>query len=116
VSKRGRIKDVKKFMKTGNQEVMMVYKVDKDKGYIDLSKKQVQPDEAIEAEKKYKKSKMVHNILKEVAVKLNCKVQELYETFVWDLYEKYDHAYTAFKQIMVDQETVYSKLTNISEL
>ena len=43
---------------------------------------------------------MVHNILKEVAMKLNCKLIELYESFGWDLYDKYEHAYDAFKMIM----------------
>lgn len=43
---------------------MMVIRVDKEKRYIDLSKKKVQPVEAALAEKFYKKAKMVHNIMK----------------------------------------------------
>ena len=78
----------------------MVIRVDKEKRYIDLSKKQVQPLEVAVTEKFYKKAKMVHNILKEVAVKLDCKLVELYETFAWDLYDKYEHAYDAFRLIM----------------
>lgn len=57
---------------------------------------------------------MVHNILKEVAVKLDCKLVELYERFGWDLYDKYEHAYDAFKLIMNDPDLVFNKL-NISE-
>lgn len=97
---RKRVKSVRKFIKVGKQETMMVIRVDKEKRYIDLSKKQVQPEEAANAEKFYKKAKMVHNILKQVALKMNCKLIELYEKFGWDLYDNYEHAYDAFRLIM----------------
>jgi translation initiation factor 2 alpha subunit (eIF-2alpha) len=44
---------------------------------------------------------MVHNIMKKVAFQLDCKIIDLYEQFGWDLYDKYDHALDAFKQIMM---------------
>jgi translation initiation factor 2 subunit 1 len=59
-----RVKLINKFLKVGKIETMMVIRIDKDKRYIDLSKKKVQPVEAANAEKFYKKAKMVHNILK----------------------------------------------------
>jgi len=76
----------------------------------------VQSEEAAKREKYFKKSKMVHNILKEVAFKLNCKLVELYEQFAWDLYDKFnfDHAFDAFRLIMNDPDAVFSKL-KISE-
>ena len=97
---RKRVKTVNKFLKMGKQETMMVIRVDKEKRYIDLSKKKVQPEEAAEAEKFFKKAKMVHNIMRQVAVKLNCTLLSLYEQFGWDLYDKYEHAYDAFRIIM----------------
>jgi translation initiation factor 2 subunit 1 len=95
-----RVKLINKFMRIGKQETMMVIRVDKDKRYIDLSKKKVQPEEAAQTEKYFKKAKMVHNILKQVAVKMDCTLLSLYEKFGWDLYDKYDHAYDAFRLIM----------------
>ena len=74
-----RVKLVNKFLKLGKQETMMVIRVDSEKRYIDLSKKKVQPDDVVEKEKNFKKSKMVHNILKLTAVKLKCTLLELYE-------------------------------------
>ena len=41
-----RVKSVNKFLKIGRQETMMVIRVDKEKRYIDLSKKKVQVEEA----------------------------------------------------------------------
>lgn len=95
-----RVKLINKFLKVGKIETMTVIRVDKEKRYIDLSKKKVQPAEATVAEKYFKKAKMVHNILKQVATKLDCTLLELYEKFAWDLYDKYGHAFDAFRMIM----------------
>jgi len=35
---------------------------------------------------------------------------ELYEWFAWDLYDMFGHAYDAFRLIMNDAESVFSKL------
>jgi translation initiation factor 2 subunit 1 len=87
-------------MKIGKQETMMVIRVDKERRYIDLSKKKVQPEEALQTERHFKKAKMVHNILRQVAIKMDCTLLELYEAFGWDLYDKFGHAYDAFRLIM----------------
>ena len=79
---------------------MMVIRVDKEKRYIDLSKKKVQPEEATQCELFFKNAKIVHNILKQTAVKLDCTLLELYEQFGWDLYDRFEHAYNAFKLAM----------------
>ena len=65
----------------------MVTRVDKDKGYIDLSKKKVNQEEALECEKRFKKSKIVHNILKAVAIELKQSLESLYDKWGWDLYD-----------------------------
>lgn len=95
-----RVKLVNKFLKIGKLETMMVIRVDKEKRYIDLSKKKVQPEEAVNCEKHFKKAKMVHNILKQMAVKMDCTLLSLYEDFGWDLYDKFGHAYDSFRLIM----------------
>jgi len=59
-----RVRLINKFLKMGKKETMMVIRVDKDKRYIDLSKKKVQTTDAFNTEKHYKKAKMVHNILR----------------------------------------------------
>jgi len=53
---------------------------------------------------------MVHNILKQVATKLDCTLLELYEQFGWDLYDKYTHAFDAFRLIMNDPEAVFKEI------
>ena len=50
---------------------MMVIRVDREKRYIDLSKKKVLAADAASTEMNFKKAKMVHNILKQMVVKIN---------------------------------------------
>lgn len=97
-----RVRSVLKFLKIGRREMMEVLRVDEDKMYIDLSKKSLLPDSVSEANKRYKKSKKVHEIMFEVAMKLKKPIEELYEAWGWDMYEKcgYEHALDAMRVAM----------------
>jgi len=101
VSKR-RVRSVQKFLKIGRREMMEVLRVDEYKKYIDLSKKSLMPDSLDEAEKRWKKSKKVHEIMFEVAMKLKVPIETLYEEWGWDLYEKcgFEHALDALRVAM----------------
>jgi translation initiation factor 2 subunit 1 len=89
---------------------MMVIRVDENKRYIGLSKKKVQATEAVTAEKRFKKANIVHKILKQVAKKLNSTLLELYENFGWHLYDKYGHAFDAFRLLMNDPGQVFKDI------
>ncbi len=45
----------------------MVLRVDKEKGYIDLSKRQVSPEDVSKCEDRYNKAKAVNSVLRHVA-------------------------------------------------
>ncbi len=64
---RRRIRSVNKLIRIGNIEPVIVVRVDESKGYIDLSKRRVAPEEVKLADDKYNKSKAVHSILRHVA-------------------------------------------------
>ena len=66
-------------------------------GYIDLSKRRVDPDDVVKCEERFNKAKAVHSVLRYVAEKYNTKLETLYQTVGWPLYRKYGHAYDAFK-------------------
>ena len=90
---------------------MQIISIDKEGGFIDLSKRTVQPSD-IEVKKVYfDKSKVVHLILRLTAFTLQCKVIDLYEGFAWDLYDKFEHAYDALRLCLTDPEIVFSKIT-----
>jgi len=103
---RRRIRSISKLIRVGRQEVVVVLRVDKDKGYIDLSKRRVSPEEVIKCEEKYNKSKAVHSIMRHVAETTQRPLEELYVQFGWPLYTKFGHAYDAFKIAITDQDTV----------
>jgi len=103
---RRRIRSINKLIRVGRQEVVVVLRVDKEKGYIDLSKRRVSPEDLAKCEEKYNKSKAVHSIMRHVSETCRVRLIDLYEKFGWDLYRKYGHAYTAFKLIVTDPDAV----------
>ncbi|GJP32212.1 hypothetical protein CLOM_g16808 [Closterium sp. NIES-68] len=108
---RRRIRSISSLIKVGRQEPVMVVRVDKQKGYIDLSKRRVSEEEVAACEEKYNKSKMVHSIMRHVAETSGVDVEELYTNVAWPLYRKYGHAFEAFKLVVTDPEAVLGGLT-----
>uniref|UniRef100_A0A8C2RG14 Eukaryotic translation initiation factor 2 subunit 1 n=1 Tax=Capra hircus TaxID=9925 RepID=A0A8C2RG14_CAPHI len=63
---RRRIRSINKLIRIGRNECVVVIRVDKEKGYIDLSKRRVSPEEAIKCEDKFTKSKTVSSVFHSV--------------------------------------------------
>mmetsp|Transcript_12923 Transcript_12923/g.31712 ORF Transcript_12923/g.31712 Transcript_12923/m.31712 type:complete len:434 (-) Transcript_12923:117-1418(-) len=97
---RRRIRSVKKLINVGRQEVALVLRVDNDKGYIDLSKRRVSPQDIEQLDEKYNKSKNAHSIMRNIATKERRNVEDLYESVGWELVEEHGHLLEAFKQIL----------------
>jgi len=105
-----RMKSVNKVMKVGKQEVVVVLRVDKEKGYIDLSKKRVQVDEIKACEDRFNKAKQVHSILRNVAEKANVDLERLYETIGWPLYKQFGHAFDALKVALLEPDKMFANI------
>jgi len=73
---RRRIRSVQKLIRVGRNEVVVVLRVDNEKGYIDLSKRRVSPEDITRCEERYMKSKSVASILRHVASRLGGEVPE----------------------------------------
>ena len=97
---RRRIRSINKLIRVGRTEVVVVLRVDREKGYIDLSKRRVSPEDIARMEEKYTKSRAVHSIMRHVSETAGVRLIELYERFGWDLYKRFGHAYDAFKLIV----------------
>ncbi|PSS06853.1 hypothetical protein PHLCEN_2v3539 [Hermanssonia centrifuga] len=67
---RRRIRSIQKLIRVGRNEVVVVLRVDKEKGYIDLSKRRVSPEDIAKCEERYMKSKTVASIMRHVASKV----------------------------------------------
>ncbi|KAJ8769415.1 hypothetical protein K2173_002905 [Erythroxylum novogranatense] len=107
---RRRIRSVSSLIKVGRIEPVMVLRVDKEKGYIDLSKRRVSEEDIQACEERYNKSKLVHSIMRHVAETLGIDLEDLYIHIGWPLYRKYGHAFEAFKVIVNDPDSVLSSL------
>jgi translation initiation factor 2 subunit 1 len=114
---RRRIRSIQRLIRIGRNEVVVVLRVDKEKGtfwwqritilggcnadafagYIDLSKRRVSAEDMVKCEERYNKSKSVHSILRHVAEKTNTPLETLYQHIGWPLNKKYGHANDAFK-------------------
>ncbi|KAJ2103844.1 hypothetical protein GGI09_000452 [Coemansia sp. S100] len=103
---RRRIRSVQKLVRVGKNEAVVTLRVDKEKGYIDLSKRQASPEEVRKCQEKFERSKAVHSIVVNVAKNLGLEAEDLYKRFGWPLYKKYGHAYDAFKLAITDYDEV----------
>ncbi|KAF8551185.1 hypothetical protein OG21DRAFT_1478250 [Imleria badia] len=132
---RRRIRSIQKLIRVGRNEVVVVLRVDREKGYIDLSKRRVSPEDITKCEERYMKSKAVASIMRHVASKLpavdapapaeeegaaaaedaaseEARLEKLYEQVAWPLGKIYGHPYDAFKLALTEQETVFAALAN----
>ncbi|KAG5395953.1 hypothetical protein IGI04_017767 [Brassica rapa subsp. trilocularis] len=108
---RRRIRSVSSLIKVGKIEPVMVLRVDKERGYIDLSKRRVSEEDIQTCEERYNKSKLVHSIMRHVAETLSLDLEDLYVNIGWPLYRKYGHAFEAFKVLVTDPDSVLGSLT-----
>ncbi|KAL0317035.1 UNVERIFIED_CONTAM: Eukaryotic translation initiation factor 2 subunit alpha [Sesamum angustifolium] len=108
---RRRIRSISSLIKVGRIEPVMVLRVDKEKGYIDLSKRRVSEEDIQACEERFNKSKLVHSIMRHVAETMNVDLEDLYIHVGWPLYRKYGHAFEAFKLIVNDPDSVLDSLT-----
>merc|ERR1712157_60522 len=87
-----------KVLKVGSTEVCMVMSVDKDKGYINLSKKRVEPEDAPPKLEQYAKAKAVHGIMQHVSKNNNIDTEDLCEKVSWPLHQKHGSAFEVFRK------------------
>eukprot|EP00112_Aurelia_sp_Birch-Aquarium-sp1_P009971 Seg2153.3 transcript_id=Seg2153.3/GoldUCD/mRNA.D3Y31 product="Eukaryotic translation initiation factor 2 subunit 1" protein_id=Seg2153.3/GoldUCD/D3Y31 len=128
---RRRIRSINKLIRVGRTECVVVIRVDKDKGYIDLSKRRVSPEEVKKCEEKFNKAKTVNSILRHVAEVLEYEsdeqLEELYEKTAWYFddkfkttggsYEIFKHAVnepTILDDCQLDEKTLEVLLTDIN--
>jgi len=101
---RRRIRSIPKLIRVGRTEVAVVLRVDKEKGYIDLSKRRVSQEDISKCENKFNQSKTVHSIMRHVSETCKVPLIKLYTSFGWDLYKEHGHAYEAFKKIVQNDD------------
>lgn len=112
---RRRIRSIQKLIRIGKNEVVVVLRVDKEKGYIDLSKRRVSPEDIGKCEERYNKGKSVHSIMRHVAEKTKTPIETLYQEIGWPLNKKYGHANDAFK-LSITNPDIWNDVTFPSDV
>ena len=109
---RRRIRSIQKLIRVDRSECVVVLRVDKEKGYIDLSKRRVSGEEARKCEDKFNKGKAVNTILKHVAMVEKVDVEMLYEKTAWMLEAKHKgkmSAYDAFRLAVTEKPEIFDE-------
>jgi len=106
---RRRIRSVNNLIRVGKQEVCMVLRVDREKGYIDLSKRRVSAEDVQKCDERFQRSKAVHSIVRHVSEVQHMDMEELYRMTAWRLYEKFGHAYEAFCAAITDADSIFNE-------
>jgi translation initiation factor 2 subunit 1 len=95
LSKR-RIRSIKNLIRAGQVMAVAVIRTDENKGYVDLSRRRVSPEEGQKMDEKYAKSKLVHSVMRHTSQQHNIPLEEMCAMASWKLYKKYPHASEAF--------------------
>ncbi|KAI0266570.1 eukaryotic translation initiation factor 2 alpha subunit-domain-containing protein [Gloeopeniophorella convolvens] len=129
---RRRIRSIQKLIRVGRNEVVVVLRVDKEKGYIDLSKRRVSPEDITKCEERFMKARTVSSIMRHVASRLPSeeggedaaadeavpatgpseeeRLEKLYEQIAWPLGRKYGNMYDAFKLALTEPDALFASL------
>lgn len=107
-----RIKNIQKSVKIGKLEVCSVLRVDIEKGYIDLSRKNITLSDFESCYDKYLKNKKADNVMISTAKKFKKKPIELYEEFGWEMSEKYGNIYNFLVALKNDRSIFESEYTD----
>mmetsp|Transcript_553 Transcript_553/g.1790 ORF Transcript_553/g.1790 Transcript_553/m.1790 type:complete len:333 (+) Transcript_553:76-1074(+) len=114
---RRRIRSIQKLVRVGRSECVVVLRVDKEKGYIDLSKRRVSREEIAKCEEKFNKGKAVNSILRHVAATQKCDVEMLYKETAWKLDKLFggpSKSYDAFKLAITEKPEIWDNV-NLDE-
>ena len=108
---RRRIRSISKYIKVGSTEIMAVIRVDKDRGYVDLSKKRVSQSDHAECEEKFGRAKTVHGIMQSTIQKnRQFAIESLYEVIGWPLYRRFESAYDGLKLAIANPDKVIAAI------
>lgn len=70
-------------------------------GYVDLSKRRVDPEDVVKCEERYNKAKAVHSVMRHLSEVKGKQLEDMYKAVGWPLYRKYGHAYDALKMALL---------------
>jgi len=105
-----RTRNIHKYIKIGSLDAFAVVKVDKEKGYIDLSKKRAVYEDKLAAFERYYKGKIAHSFMQSICVKSGCTLKDLYENFGWEAEKEFGSLYKGFREALMGEGMLQRKM------
>jgi len=101
-----RVRSIYKLVRIGKVYTLVVLGVNREKGFIDLSKKRLDatPDERLKYDNRYNNAKALNSIISYVASRTqadpnmtSCSMEDLYKMFGFEMLEQYETGNNLFK-------------------
>ncbi len=105
----GWVKRIQDHIQEGEKRVCKVLRVDKNKGHIDLSLKQVNDHQKREKLQAWKNQKKANKLLKIVAERYNKNLEECYDEFGFELSDEFGSLYKSFEKISLNPDILEEK-------
>lgn len=100
-----------KLNKLKQQNVCQVIRIDKDKNFIDLSKKNIDNARKIEAEQQFEKGKKIQNFLYQFCDWFNMDMEEIYKMIIWPLSRNHsEHPFDLFHKAVFNFDEVFENI------
>ena len=104
----GRIRNIRDFVKEGKKIVCKVLRINKEKGYIDLSLRRVNESEKRKKVDAVKKEQNAEKIVEIAAAKIGIKTEQLYNEISAKIIEKYFSLHEFFENVVKDDSILES--------
>lgn len=105
----GWVKRIQDHIQEGEKRVCKVLRVDKNKGHIDLSLKQVNEHQKREKLQAWKNQKKANKLLKIVAERYDEDLEDCYEEFGFELSDSFESLYQAFEKSSLNPKILKEK-------
>ncbi len=102
----GWVKYIRDHVREGQKTVCKVLAVDRDRGHIDLSLKQVNEHQKREKIQEWKNEKKAEKLLEIVGTKMSKGLEEAYDSVGDKLVDEYGTLYNAFEQVNASPESL----------
>jgi translation initiation factor 2 subunit 1 len=101
----GRIRNIRDYVKEGKVVVCQVLRVNKERGYIDLSLRRVNDNQRRKKVDQLKQEQKAEKIVEFVAEQMKIKPNDLYKELFTIITKHYDFMYMCFQEFVTDDVT-----------
>ena len=102
----GRIRNIRDFVKEGKKVVCKVLRINKEKGYIDLSLRRVNESEKKRKIDDVKKEQNAEKIIEITAKKLELKTEQLYNEILTKTSKNFASMHECFEQVVKEEDVL----------